>query len=840
VARTSPAIPFDSLPGVNPEWSRFIDITEPSGAIRTIHLLDTHALNLASPNTTSPVVTLLCVHGNPTWSYLWRGLLGQAPEHVRVIAIDQVGMGYSERVPDPRTLAERVADLESIVQAVGITGPIVTVAHDWGGPISLGWVEQAVRTAAHHIVGVVLLNTAVHQPTEFRGPGLIRMARARGLLAPVTQHTQLFVRGTTLLSGRRIPREVARAYALPYATAHDRGAVRGFVADIPMEPEHVSRPTLDAIAASLDLLADTPVLLIWGPRDPVFSDQYLRDLIKRMPHADVHRCEQGSHLVSEDCPQVFPEILRWVSSLQAGPTLDNSASETSMPVDIGASMQRRAESTPHDIALTVMGKSGVKQQVTWKVLQARVGDFAAGLRTSGVQRGDRIALLVPPSPELIALIYAAWKIGACVVIADSGLGARGIIRALKGAHPDHVIAIPRAMPLTRFLQVPGLRLSTRGLTDFVGTRDLDETGAHDSSLDGAVVFTSGSTGPAKGVRYTRERIIATVATLSSHYSLTDQDVIVAAFAPWAIFGPALGVGSVVPAMDIGAPSSLTYRHLRESVDSAHGTLLWASPAALKNVVKTATASAYSHPSESLRLILSAGAPVPIGTLTSMSQLFPNAELRTPYGMTEALPITDIDLDAIRGRGHAHGVPVGLPLPGVQLRIAPWGALNELSDQPDVMGEIVVRAGHMRSSYDNLAFTEAHASNFPGWHRTGDVGHLDGEGYLWVEGRVAHVITTAEGPITPVPIEQAVSELPVIDNAACVGVGPQGAQVVVVVVVLHSGSLDTALIDSVRQVAGVPVAAVLSRDELPTDIRHNAKINREQVAHWAAQVLAGTP
>lgn len=838
-------LPFEDLPGVNPLWSQFLEVPDSNGVLRTFHILDTHR---ATNNT--PDITMLCVHGNPTWSYLWRNLLASAPPTTRVIAIDQLGMGYSDRITIQRTLAERIDDLARVVHELNITTPIVSVAHDWGGPISLGWVEQVVVSHEYEIAGVVLLNTAVHQPEEFSGPSLIRLARARGLLAPVTQYSPMFIRGTTLLSGRRIPRDIAKAFALPYRTSADRTSVRGFVADIPFEPDHPSRETLDSIAHSLTLLADTPVLLCWGPRDPVFSDQYLRDFQSRLPHALVHRYEGASHLVSEDAPNLFPDVLRWVEGLTTDAITEVSPiGESSGLVDLGAQVRIRAQEAPRDIALTVMGKHGQQMQVSWSLLNRRVQEFAAGMRAAGIKPRDRIAFLIPPGPELIALIYAAWDVGACIVIADSGLGARGLIRALRGAHPDHVFAIPRAMPLTRFLQVPGLRISSKDLSTLAKSEPVNVPTSFDPDSEGAVVFTSGSTGPAKGVRYSRARIMATVNVLKEHYSLTNSDVIIAAFAPWAVFGPALGVGSVLPHMDLGSPSSLTYSSLKASISEAHGTLLWASPAALRNVVETAPArvhqaSDHTQTQSSIRLILSAGAPVPSSLLLAVTELFPGAQLRTPYGMTEALPLTDIDLDDIIGlenlvgNSARAGVPVGKPIKGVKVRIAPWQESATLVELPGVMGEIVIASDHMRSSYDNLAFTQAAASEFPGWHRTGDVGHLDSQGNVWVEGRKSHVITSSHGPLTPVPVEQRVEKLPCVYQAACVGVGPVGNQVVVVIVVLRGEISDTELENSIREVAGTPVSAILRRTKLPMDIRHNAKINREKLADWADQVLAG--
>lgn len=827
-------IPFEDLPGLDPSWSRFITVTDSQGIQHAFHFLDSFAGRVDQPR-----LTVVCVHGNPTWSYLWRRLLALAPDDVRVIAVDQLGMGYSDRLTERRTLSQRVSDLAELVSALQIVTPIVSIAHDWGGPISLGWIEQCIKTHSQEIAGVILLNTAVHQPDVFKGPGLIRLARARALLAPVTQYTPIFVRGTTVLSGRKIPRPVAKAFALPYQTVADRHSVRGFVADIPFEPDHESRETLDRIAMDLSYLHSTPVLLCWGPNDPVFSDQYLRDFKERIPHAAIHRYVGASHLVSEDAPQLFHDVLSWID--QPSQPQQTTVNGQRSQVDLNEALRERAHNTPTEIALTVMGKTSPKITVTWRTLHQRVAEFAAGMRASGIRQGDRIALMIPPGPELIALIYAAWSIGACVVLADSGLGVRGMARALKGAHPDHVFAIRRAWPIIRTLQIPGLKVYSDQLHAFrVKGATLPET-SHSSELEGAVAFTSGSTGPAKGVLYSRGRIEETVATLRRHYQLGQRDVIVAAFAPWAVFGPALGVGSVLPSMDLSKPSSLGFEQLSHAISHAGGTLLWASPAALRNVLRTAPSdfsSATSNSESTIRLILSAGAPVPKTMLAEVARMYPNAEVRTPYGMTEALPLTDISLKDIVESVDDTGVAVGAPLSGVEIEIAPWDTPHELTSTPHVMGEIVVRAGHMRDSYDRLEFTQRAAAMHHTRHRTGDVGHLDEDGRLWVEGRLAHVITTADGPITPVPVEQRVEQLSGIEAAACVGVGPMFSQVIVVVVVLGRKFDDLELIDSIRAVAKVPVSAVLISKHLPTDIRHNAKINREQIARWAANKLGG--
>ena len=122
-------LPPRAMPGLDPAWSRLVQVTDGDGVDQVWHLLDT------DPSGRPDRGTLLCVHGNPTWSYLWRALAAAAPPGWRVLAVDQLGMGWSQRLSAPRTLAQRVDDLGRLTAALGVTGPVVTVAHDRGGPV---------------------------------------------------------------------------------------------------------------------------------------------------------------------------------------------------------------------------------------------------------------------------------------------------------------------------------------------------------------------------------------------------------------------------------------------------------------------------------------------------------------------------------------------------------------------------------------------------------------------------------------------------------------------------------------------------------------------------------
>jgi olefin beta-lactone synthetase len=860
-ARTAAAsLPPDGLPGLDPAWSRLVSAPDAEGVERTWHVLDTGG---------GEAGTLLCVHGNPTWSYLWRDVVDRAPPGWRVVAVDQLDMGFSERTGTRRGLAQRVDDLQAVTGALELEGPVVTLAHDWGGPISLGW---ALRHR-DQLAGVVLANTAVHQPAGSPAPALIRLARTPALLDVVGVRTPAFVRGTMALARPRLPRAVRAAYAAPYASPDRRAAIGTFVADIPLEPDHPSAMTLDAIAAGLPALAGVPALLLWGPSDPVFSDRYLHDLRARLPHAEVHRFSGAGHLVVEDA-DVAGVVRTWLGDL-AHPV--RAAGRGAVPAR-GSATERAPlwaalddpdlADRPAIVELPTGGglphRRGEGTVRTFGALSAEVRDLAAGLAAEGVRPGERVALLIPPGVELATTLYACWRLGAVVVLADAGLGAAGMTRALRSAAPAHLIGIPRALAAARVLGWPGRRIAAgdasgavRRLTaTHISLSELRELGAGgaapplpDDDDEAAVVFTSGATGAAKGVVYRHRQIQAQRDALVRTYGITREDRLVAAFAPFALYGPAMGITSVVPDMDVTSPGTLRAGALADAVAAVRATLVFASPAAIVSVLASADGldATQLEALAGVRLLMSAGAPVPAELLREATALLPQAEPHTPYGMTEALPVADIALADIEAAGPGNGVCVGPPLPGVDVLIAPLDGLGRadgaLTPEPGVTGEVCIRADHVKDRYDRLWAVERAASRDLGWHRSGDVGHLDEQGRLWIEGRLVHVVTTAQGVVTPVGIERRVERLPHVTLAAAVGVGPVGTQQVVVVVATDPAAPRRALAPesltaAVRRVVEVPVAAVLVAPELPVDIRHNSKIDRARVAAWASRMLAG--
>ncbi|WP_306820902.1 alpha/beta fold hydrolase [Microbacterium sp. zg.B185] len=880
------------LPGLDARFSRIVAVPgagADAGLVREWHCLDTGA-QLAQLG--APIAgTIVAVHGNPTWSYLWRHLLtasvraaAEGASAWRVVAVDQLDMGFSERTGVDRTLAQRVADLGAFTDALALDGPVVTLGHDWGGVVSLGWAVDHPESLA----GIMLLNTAVHQPDGAPVPGLLRLAGARGVLAASTVATTAFLDTTLALASPALDAATKDAYRAPYRSAARRRAIGGFVAEIPASGSHRSHAELERIASGVARL-DVPALMLWGPNDPIFGDRYLDDLVDRLPHADVHRFEGASHLVAEDRPYA-DALLAWLgrnSDRLTGddhtsarqPPAATSPTDTADPpfVPIWHGLDRRH--ADEDIAIVDMSSRGARpmRRVSWRQLDDRVRRLAAGLHAAGVRRGDRVSLLVQPGPTLSAVVYACLRIGAVVVVADAGLGIRGLTRAVRGSWPDVIIGEVPGLTAARALGWPGTRISAaplpavaaKALGVSYSLQDILRLGDGGSlpippgpADEAAILFTSGSTGPAKGVAYTHAQLSALRDVLASHFEVSSETGLVTGFAPFALLGPALGARSVTPDMDVSSPRTLTAKAVADAVRESDARIVFLSPAAILNVVDTAAALTAEDRVAlgRVRTFLSTGAPISAQLLEAAAQLMPNATPHTPYGMTECLLVTDITLAGVHAAADAPdaGVCVGSPIGSNRVLISaldPDGrASGAPTAEPGVLGEIVVSASHLKAHYDRLWITDQAAarhterleSSDPAvrWHRTGDVGHLDASGRLWIEGRLPHLIVTADGPLAPVGPEQQVERVDGVRRAAVVGVGPEGLRQTVAVLetvpaAARAGLASADLSRAVRASSAVPLVAVLVVPRLPTDIRHNSKIDRSRLSAWAERTLAGT-
>lgn len=262
---------------------------------------------------TGPPVVM--VHGNPSWSYLYRRVvLGLSDRH-RCLVPDHIGMGWSDK-PDDRQyryrLDQRLADFTAWLDHVEPTAPIHLIVHDWGGMIGLAW---AVRHP-ERVARLVILNTAAFPmlPGK-RLPWTLALVRNTALGAFLVLRLNAFAVGATRFGVvQPLPAEVRRAFVAPYARPAQRIATLRFVQDIPLGPDDPSYATVDATGAALGRLADKPTLICWGLKDFVFDADYLAEFRRRFPSAQVHAFERAGHYLLEDeHERIVPLIRRFLS-----------------------------------------------------------------------------------------------------------------------------------------------------------------------------------------------------------------------------------------------------------------------------------------------------------------------------------------------------------------------------------------------------------------------------------------------------------------------------------------------------------------------------------------------
>jgi haloalkane dehalogenase len=274
-----------SLTQPNLDTARFLDL----GGLRLHYVDEGHG---------PPVVM---VHGNPTWSFYFRGLIAGLRHDHRVIAPDHIGCGLSDKPPDERydyTLARRVADLEALLDHLGLRDNLTLVLHDWGGMIGMAFAHRHPERVRR----LVVLNTAAFRmPAGKRLPWSLWLCRNTPL-------GPLFVRGLNAFSRaavrwcsvRPLSPEARAGYLAPYDSWKNRIAVLRFVQDIPLSPRDRSYALVKEVEEGLPRFRPVPTLFCWGEKDFVFDGHFLAEWRRHFPHAEVHSFPSAGHFVLED------------------------------------------------------------------------------------------------------------------------------------------------------------------------------------------------------------------------------------------------------------------------------------------------------------------------------------------------------------------------------------------------------------------------------------------------------------------------------------------------------------------------------------------------------------
>jgi len=817
-----------------------------------------------------PVV--VCLHGNPTWGFLFRNLIAALRDDFRVIVPDHVGCGLSQQPGDVCFRAgDRLGHLEDLLAELGI-GRFSLVMHDWGGPLGTG---LAVRRPAD-VERLVYFNTTLAEMALL--PGMIRRAAAPVIGRLLTQDTMQFLKLLTSFGVvQAMPEEVRRAYLRPYRTRAGRRAIWGFVQDIPFSPSHPTAPLMDDMVARLPALADTPVKIIWGMKDPCFHPGILRHVAARFPQADVVRIPDASHLVLEDAPgQSIAAVREFL-----GPAPVVAPAATAPPPTAAASrlpagglyeaLRSAATAMPWVSAVTKVSFPRWRAAPQYDTLDfgslaARIDAYEHGLMEAGLRAAERVIMLVTPGADFLALSYAVMGRGAVPVFIDPGMGVDAVVACMREAEPSGFIGVPRAHLLRlkagelfrslRFSVVAG-RFPPCGamrLCDLRRPSAAPPTPVPRGDADPALVaFTSGATGRPKGVVFTNRMLSEQLAVFRGQFGFRGGDQDLPLLPVFSLFTAALGVGSIFPPLDPSRPLSLVPAQIIRVMRDLGNQTSFGSPALWSKIGEYCRQTGATLPQ--LRRVFMAGAPVSQTTIDLVKAACPQAESFTPYGATEALPVTIASADdlwqdrpvlAVTGE---QGTPVGRAIEGVALRVVQPLTVQPvvpLIDCPErVIGEIVVTGATVSREYPRRPEATATSKIHDGdrvWHRMGDMGYLDAGGQLYFCGRKAHVVSTPDRTFHSVPVENVFNRHPQVRRSALIEVAGGPALAIEPASWPLTPQARQTLAAELRAVGeGDPVTGGVRRfyfhQSFPVDARHNAKIFRDRLGAWAATQTA---
>lgn len=542
-------------------------------------------------------------------------------------------------------------------------------------------------------------------------------------------------------------------------------------------------------------------------------------------------------------------------------------------VHVARRLDSFAEREPERLAVReALGRDPRRfREVTFRELAARSCRIATGLSGRGLVAGERVSVFVTPGVDLIAITFGLLRLGAVPVLIDPGMGRKSLLDCVERMAPVALIGVARAQAARRLfprsfrslrhnfsvgrsplrLAEPLARVERSGSpAPFVADIDPDEPAA--------ILFTSGSTGPPKGVVATHRILAAQTEALERLYGFGPGDVDLACFPLFALFDTALGMTSVIPKLDPSRPAACDPARLVATANAAGATAAFGSPAIWKRVDEHFTKAGGKL--ERCRNLLMAGAPVEARLIERLRpKLAASGEIHTPYGATECLPVASpsgseiLDPEIRRRTLAGAGTPIGTPAPGMTVRAievieGPFEQVEQAREVPaGEVGELIVTGPVATHAYaeDPEATRRAKLRDREGrlWHRMGDLGRIDPSGRLWFCGRVIHRLRMRGADVPCVPLENAFAPHPDVRRVAVVGVGEPGEQTAHLVIEpagpLPKSAAERAELAQQILDAGLehlerppPFAGVLFHSPFPVDVRHNAKIHRLELAALA--------
>ena len=527
-------------------------------------------------------------------------------------------------------------------------------------------------------------------------------------------------------------------------------------------------------------------------------------------------------------------------------------------MDLFSTFEQVVKSQPNKPAFIYFDKRTKSwKTTTYKKLQDLTPRFLYGLSALSLTPGLRAAVMTPPSVEFFALAFAMLKFGIIPIVVDPAIGLKKLKACLDESKPDIFIGndlthtlrvifgwgkdtIKRNFTINQLLQSSPAQLSIDNYKLTI--------------KDAAIIFTSGSTGTPKGVLYTHENLFAQFDLLKTTFNISEDEIDLPAFPLYALIDVLLGVTSVIPDISFPVPGKTDPKKVIEAIQKFNVTNMFASPIVLEilessSLLLAGVSSRTPKRLHTLKRVITAGAPATIDLQKRFRKLLPDTtNLFGIYGATEVLPIAQVesrDVFALEEKTrNGAGICLGKPVEGVTVRIIPitdepiheWQDSLEVAS--NVIGEITVQGQAVTRGYINeeakLLSKIKHGDDVI--HRMGDVGYFDDDGRLWYCGRKSHRVITSDDVMFTEQIENIFNAHSLVKRSALVGVDGEP----VLWIELERGAkvkkdkIKQELMDLAKtHPQASKIKVFLFMKKFPTDVRHNSKIIREELARLAS-------
>ncbi len=507
--------------------------------------------------------------------------------------------------------------------------------------------------------------------------------------------------------------------------------------------------------------------------------------------------------------------------------------------------------------------------ITYKELEAEVDRYSYGLERAGIKSGTKTVLMVPAGPDMLYITFALLRISAVLVMIDPGMGVKAMLKALAGIDADAFIGIPKAHLLriirpsafknvkTRLTILNSWFPGAQGVSKFLGN-ERKKYPLMNVDPDGmaAIFFTSGSTGPAKGVVFTACMLNHQIKIIKEQFKISSDETDLCTFPLLGLFAICHGNSSVMADMDMVYPVQLNPGSVVKNIMDFNCTQMFGSPMVLNRLSGYCTEKGIKL--NTLRNVISAGAPVYKNILEEFIQLIGiESRIHTPYGATEALPVTDVTSDELALLSEMpveeNGICIGYPVKGLDVQIIKisddhiktWS--SKILTFFDQVGEIAVKGPWVSTEYFNNPeanrMSKIHDDqNNCIWHRMGDLGRIDEHGRLWFYGRKSQRVITGKGTLFTLPCEAVFNRHTLVRRSALVGL-PVGDGTIkrpaICIQLKHGNHPSKGLKEELLKIGRSAklteeISDIFFFKSFPVDPRHNAKIFREKLTIWATK------